>query len=70
MSQLLSERGVMVTFALPLGEESKNVWDSGATPVWVLKVSCCGVATTVLVCALAVSKQLSAVAISPRVRKR
>jgi len=67
---LVSERGVMVTFAVPLAEESKNVWDSGATPVWVLKVSCCGVATTVLVCALAASKQLSAVAISPRVRKR
>jgi len=60
----------MVTFALPLGEESKNVWDSGATPVWVLNVSCCGVATTVLVCAFAVSKQHSAVAISPREHKR
>jgi hypothetical protein len=69
-SQPLSDWAVSVTFAVPLDEESRIVWDGVVTPVWVLKVSCWGVATTVLVCASTVSKQHSVAAISPSENRR
>ena len=49
VSHPASEWAVTVTFAVPLAVESKTVWTGAVTPVWVLKVSCGGVATTVLV---------------------
>lgn len=70
ISQLVSEWAVTVTFAVPLDEESRIVWDGVVTPVWVLKVSCCGVATTVLVCASSVAKQHRVAAISPSENRR
>lgn len=59
-----------VTFAVPLAEDSRIVCDGVVTPVWVLNVSCCGVATTAFVCALIVSKQHNVAAISPSENKR
>ena len=56
--------------AVPLDVESWIVWDGVATPGWVLNVSCCGVATTVLVCASSVSKQHRVAAISPSENRR
>jgi hypothetical protein len=70
VSQLLSEWAVTVTFAVPLDEESRIVWDGVVTPVWVLNVSCCGVATTVVVWACSVSKQHRVAAISPSENRR
>jgi len=66
-SQLPSEKAETATLAVPLAEESRTVCGGVVTPVWVLKVSCCGVATTALVCAAAVSKQHNVAAISPKV---
>ena len=57
-SQLLVEKGVMVTLAGAL-DVSRSVWDGVATPDCVLNVSCDGLAVNVL-CARAVSKQPSA----------
>jgi hypothetical protein len=49
VSQLVSECEVTETFTLPVVEESRIVWGGVVTPVWVLNVSCCGVATTAFV---------------------
>jgi len=49
VSHPASEWAVTATFAVPLAVESRTVWTGVVTPVWVLKVSCGGVATTVLV---------------------
>jgi hypothetical protein len=54
---------VIETLAVPLAVESKTDWEAVATPDCVLNVSCCGEATTVLVCASAVAKQNGAAAI-------
>ena len=54
---------------MPLVVESKTVWTGVVTPVWVLNVSCGGVAITV-VCASAVSKQHSVATISPNENSR
>jgi len=48
VSQPVSESAVTVTFSDPLAVDSRMVWDGVVTPVWVLNVSCCGVATTAL----------------------
>ena len=56
-SQLLVEKGVMVTLAGAL-DVSRSVWDGVVTPDCVLNVSCDGLAARVL-CARAVSKQPS-----------
>jgi len=56
ISQPVPEYAVTEMFAVPLADESSTVCDGVVTPVWVLNVSCCGVATTAFVCASAVSK--------------
>jgi hypothetical protein len=58
-SQLLFDSVETVTVAAPLEEVSRTVWAVGVTPVWVLNVSCAGLAVSVVVCARAVSKQPS-----------
>ena len=63
-SQLVDERAVMETFAVPVVVESRMVCAGVVTPVCVLNVSSCGVATTVF-CASAVFRQHSAAVISP-----
>lgn len=67
ISQPVSEIAEIETFGVPIAEESSMVWLGVVTPVWVLNVSCCGVATTALVWASAVSTQHSAAVISPKV---
>jgi hypothetical protein len=54
-SQLLAEKGVIVTLAGAL-DVSWTIWDRVVTPNCVLNVSCEGLAVRVL-CAWAVSKQ-------------
>ena len=67
-NQLFAENAVTVTFTDEGEEVTKTFWDGVVTPLCVLKVSCDGLAESVVLCARAESKQHTTA--SNRVPKR
>jgi hypothetical protein len=56
-SQLFVETVAMVTAVAPVDDCNSKLCGCVATPDWVLNVSCCGLAVSVVFCARAVSKE-------------